>query len=43
MLLGPYAAGSYAEGSYLITLPWPEGIETLVKPAYKADLFGTAN
>jgi hypothetical protein len=41
VLLGPYAAGSYAEGSYLITLPWPDGIERLVKPAYKADLFGT--
>ena len=43
VLLGPYAAGSYAEGSYLITLPWPEGIEKLIKPAYKTDLFGTAN
>lgn len=43
VLIGPYAAGSYAEGSYLITLPWPEGIEKLVKPAYKADLFGTGN
>jgi hypothetical protein len=41
VLLGPYAAGSYAEGSYLITLPWPAGVEALVKPAYKADLFGT--
>ena len=27
VLIGPYAAGSYAEGSYLITLPWPVGIE----------------
>ena len=43
VLLGPYAAGSYAEGSYLITLPWPEGLEKLVKPAYRTDLFGTAN
>lgn len=39
VLIGPYAAGSYAEGSYLITLPWPEGIAQLVKPAYKTDLF----
>lgn len=40
VLLGPYTAGSYAEGSYLITLPWPEGIKPLVKPAYRDDLFG---
>jgi hypothetical protein len=41
VLLGPYTAGSYAEGSYLITLPWPEAIKPLVKPAYRDDLFGT--
>jgi hypothetical protein len=41
VLLAPYTAGSYAEGSYLITLPWPEGIKPLVKPAYRDDLFGT--
>lgn len=41
VLLAPYAAGSYAEGSYLITLPWPEGIRPLVKPAFRDDLFGT--
>jgi hypothetical protein len=40
VLLGPYTAGSYAEGSYLITLPWPEAIKPLVKPAYRDDLFG---
>lgn len=40
VLLGPYTAGSYAEGSYLITLPWPDGIKPLVKPAYRDDLFG---
>jgi hypothetical protein len=39
VLLPPYAAGSYAEGSYLITLPWPEAVKPLVKPAYRSDLF----
>lgn len=41
VLLAPYAAGSYAEGSYLITLPWPDAIRPLVKPAFRDDLFGT--
>lgn len=41
VLIGPYAAGSYAEGSYLITLAWPDGVEKLVRPAYKTDLFST--
>jgi hypothetical protein len=41
VLIGPYAAGSYAEGSYLITLPWPDGVQKLVKPAYQTDLFST--
>lgn len=40
VLLGPYVAGSYAEGSYLITLPWPDAVKSLVKPAYRSDLFG---
>jgi hypothetical protein len=40
VLLGPYAAGSYAEGSYLITVPWPAGTAALIKPAYKVDLTG---
>jgi hypothetical protein len=40
VLLAPYTAGSYAEGSYLITAPWPEGVAALVKPAYRRDLFG---
>ncbi|MFZ4689083.1 MAG: PdaC/SigV domain-containing protein [Polymorphobacter sp.] len=40
VLVGPYVAGSYAEGSYLVTVPWPAGVRTLVKPAYRADLFG---
>lgn len=40
VLLAPYVAGSYAEGSYLIDLPWPDAVRALVKPAYRADLFG---
>jgi hypothetical protein len=40
VLMGPYVAGPYAEGSYLITAPWPEGVRPLVKPAYARDLFG---
>lgn len=43
VLVAPYVAGSYAEGSYLITLPWPDTVRGLVKPAYRADLFGTGN
>jgi Deacetylase PdaC len=42
VLLAPYVAGSHAEGSYLITLPWPDGIRPLVKPVYRDDLFGPA-
>jgi hypothetical protein len=41
VLLAPYVAGSYAEGSYLITVFWPEGIKPLVKPEYQADLYIT--
>lgn len=40
VLLVPYVAGPYSEGSYLVTAPWPEAIRTLVKPAYRADMFG---
>nr|WP_243446221.1 DUF4163 domain-containing protein [Polymorphobacter fuscus] len=40
VLVAPYVAGSYAEGSYLITMVWPEGVRAFVKPAYRADLFG---
>ncbi len=40
VLVAPYAAGAYAEGSYLITRPWPEAVRPLVKPTYRADLFG---
>lgn len=40
VLLGPYVAGPYSEGSYLVTATWPEAVRTLVKPAYRDDLFG---
>lgn len=40
VLVAPYVAGSYAEGSYLITMVWPEAVKLLVKPAYRSDLFG---
>ena len=40
VLMGPYVAGPYAEGSYLVTAPWPEAVRPLVKPAYARDLFG---
>jgi hypothetical protein len=38
VLVAPYVAGAYAEGSYLITLAWPNGISALVQPRYRADL-----
>ena len=38
ILVGPYAAGPYAEGSYDVTLPVTEQIMTAVKPQY-ANLF----
>lgn len=38
VLLGPYVAGSYAEGSYKIDATWPESVKALVKPAYRRDL-----
>ena len=41
VLVGPYVAGSYAEGSYMITMPWPDAARGLVKPGYRADLFGS--
>ncbi len=40
VLVGPYVAGPYSDGSYLITLPWPDAVKPLVKPAYRDDLFG---
>ena len=38
VLVAPYVAGAYAEGSYLVTLGWPQGIGALVQPRYRADL-----
>ncbi|MEY3269487.1 MAG: hypothetical protein RL480_2247 [Pseudomonadota bacterium] len=40
VLVGPYVAGPYAEGSYIITLPWPEAVQPFVKPQYRPALFG---
>lgn len=40
VLLAPYAAGAYAEGPYVITLPWPETVRPFVKPGFRGDLFG---
>ncbi len=42
VLLAPYVAGTYAEGSYKIDMSWPDGIKALVKPQYRSDLFGDA-
>jgi hypothetical protein len=41
VLVAPYVAGPYSEGAYLVTAAWPESVRGLVKPAYRADLFGT--
>lgn len=35
ILVGPYAAGSYAEGDYDITLPVTDAVMAAVKPAYR--------
>ncbi len=40
VLVGPYVAGPYSEGSYLVTVPWPDAVKALVKPGYRDDLFG---
>ncbi len=40
VLVGPYVAGPYSEGSYFVTAPWPDAVKSLVKPAYRRDLFG---
>lgn len=34
VLIGPYEAGPYAEGTYVIDLPMDESLMTAVKPAY---------
>ena len=39
-MVAPYVAGPYAEGSYIVSLPWPEAVRPLVKPVYRQDLFG---
>lgn len=36
LLADPYVAGSYAEGSYEVTLPVTRAIAGAVKPAYRA-------
>ena len=41
VIFAPYVAGPYVEGSYELTLPWPEAVKPLVKPEYRADLFGS--
>ena len=41
VLIGPYVAGPYAEGAYVITASWPEAVRGLAKPAYRSDLFGS--
>lgn len=40
VMVAPYVAGPYAEGSYIVSLPWPEAVRPLVKPVYRHDLFG---
>ena len=40
VIFAPYVAGPYAEGSYELTIPWPEAVKPLVKPEFREDLFG---
>lgn len=40
VLVGPYVAGPYSDGSYIVTMAWPESVKPLVKPVYRTDLFG---
>lgn len=40
ILVGPYAAGSYAEGTYEITLPVTRQVMAAIKPEYR-DFFAT--
>ena len=42
VMVGPYVAGPYSEGSYVVTAVWPEAVRTLVKPEYRRDFFGDA-
>lgn len=40
VIFAPYVAGPYVEGSYEITIPWPDAVKPLVRPEYRDDLFG---
>lgn len=40
VIFAPYVAGPYVEGSYELTIPWPDAIKPLVKPEFREDLFG---
>ena len=39
ILLPPYTAGPYSEGSYEITVAWPASIKPLLKPAWRSTFF----
>jgi hypothetical protein len=41
-IFAPYVAGPYAEGSYEITIPWPDAVKPLVRAEYRDELFGVA-
>lgn len=40
VIFAPYVAGPWAEGAYELRIGWPEALKPLVKPEYRADLFG---
>lgn len=40
VMFAPYVAGPWVEGSYVLKLGWPDALKPLVKPEYRADLFG---
>lgn len=42
VMFAPYVAGPWVEGAYVLKLGWPEALRPLVKPEYRADLFGEA-
>jgi len=42
VIFAPYVAGPYAEGSYELTVAWPDAIKPLVKSEFREDLFGVA-
>lgn len=41
VVIGPYEAGPYAEGSYVIDLKMTNALMAAVKPAYRSDFTGT--